>query len=161
MIHDAVTEVERPADGKVLGLVYFTSPQARQQLIGVTRGKVEPRDLHMEIRTVGQVAYDPDLYQAIVEYRNVVNLPGAETVVASAALRLRQMGLSDEMIKELADANHDPKNLLLPGKEVWVYAQIYEYEMDLVHSGQLVAVTAPSVPGSSYTAKIVAVDPIL
>ena len=156
-----VYEDETAAESEVPGHGSFTLSAARQQLIGVTRGKVEPRDLRMEIRTVGQVAYDPDLYQAIVEYRNVVNLTGAETVVASAALRLRQMGLSDEMIKELGDANHDPKNLLLPGKEVWVYAQIYEYEMDLVHSGQPVTITAPSVPGSGYTAKIVAIDPIL
>lgn len=151
----AATESEVPGHGS------FTLSTARQQLIGVTHGKVESRDLQLVIRTVGQVAYDPDLYQAIIEYRNMVSHPGMETVITNAVLRLRQLGLSEDMIKEVADATHDPNSLLLPGKEVWVYAQIYEYELDLVHAGQTAIVTAPSLPGHSYTAKVLAVDPIL
>jgi len=145
----------------VPGHAGFTLSTEREQLIGVTRGKVELRDLNTDIRTVGQVAYDPNLYQAILEYREALHRDGAEAVTRAAALRLRQMGLSDEMIKELADPGHDPRNLLLPGKEVWVYAQLYEYEVDLVQPGQPVSVTAPSVPGRIYTAKVAAVDPIL
>jgi Cu(I)/Ag(I) efflux system membrane fusion protein len=149
------------AESEVPGHGSFTLSTARQQLIGVTHDKVESRDLQMVIRTVGQVAYDPDLYQAIVEYRNLANRPGMETVVTNAALRLRQLGLSEEMVKELADTSHDPNSLLLPGKEVWVYAQIYEYEIGMVYAGQTATITAPSLPGQSYTAKVVAVDPIL
>jgi Cu(I)/Ag(I) efflux system membrane fusion protein len=151
----AATESEVPGHGS------FNLSLARQQLIGVTHDKVEFRDLQMVIRTVGQVAYDPDLYQAIVEYRNLVGRPGMATVVANAVLRLRQLGLSEDMIKELADATHDPNSLLLPGKEVWVYAQVYEYEIGMVRAGQTTTITAPSVPGHTYTAKVVAVDPIL
>ncbi len=152
---------EAAAESEVPGHGSFALSTARQQLIGVTHDKVESRDLQMVIRTVGQVAYDPDLYQAIVEYRNLANRPGMETVITNAALRLRQLGLSEDMIKELAEATHDPSSLLLPGKEVWVYAQIYEYEIDMVHTGQTVTITTPSLPGQSYTAKVVAVDPIL
>jgi membrane fusion protein, copper/silver efflux system len=151
----AATQTEVP------GHAGFTLSTEREQLIGVTRGKVELRDLNTDIRTVGQVAYDPDLYQTIIEYREALHREGAEAVTGAAALRLRQMGLSDEMIKELADPGHDPKSLLLPGKEVWVYAQLYEYEVDLVQPGQPVSVTAPSLPGRIYTAKVAAVDPIL
>jgi Cu(I)/Ag(I) efflux system membrane fusion protein len=151
----AATQTEVP------GHAGFTLSTEREQLIGVTRGKVELRDLNTDIRTVGQVAYDPDLYQTIIEYREALHHEGAEAVTGAAALRLRQMGLSDEMIQKLADPGHDPKNLLLPGKEVWVYAQLYEYEVDLVQPGQSVSVSAPSVPGRIYTAKVAAVDPIL
>ena len=145
----------------VPGHAGFTLSTEREQLIGVTRGKVELRDLNIDIRTVGQIAYDPDLYQTIIEYREALHREGAEAVIGAAALRLRQMGLSDEMIKELADPRHDPKNLLLPGKEVWVYAQLSEYDVDLVQPGQPVSVSAPSVPGRMYTATVAAVDPIL
>ncbi len=149
------TEVNVP------GHAAFTLSTEREQLIGVTRGKVELRDLTIDIRTVGQVAYDPDLYQTILEYREALHRDGAESVSGAAGLRLRQMGLSDEMIKELAGPGHDPKSLLLPGKEVWVYAQFYEYEIGLVQPGQTVKIVGPSVPGQGYTAKVVAVDPIL
>jgi hypothetical protein len=155
---------EQTTAGKVSevpGHEAFTLSTERQQMIGVTRGKTEMRDLSMTIRTVGWVAYDPELYRAIVEYRQVLHQPGMETVTASAALRLRQLGLSEDMIKELAEPGHNPDRLLLPGKEVWVYAQVYEHELDLVHPGQPVEVTAPSLPGRTYTAKVVAVDPIL
>jgi Cu(I)/Ag(I) efflux system membrane fusion protein len=146
---------------EVPGHAGFTLSTQREQLIGVTRGKVELRDLNVDIRTVGEVAYDPDLYQTISEYRESIHREGAEAVTGAAALRLRQMGLSDEMIKELADPGHNPKSLLLPGKEVWVYAQLYENEVNLVQPGQPVSVTAPSVPGRVYTAKVAAVDSIL
>src|SRR5882724_4178890 len=93
---------------EVPGHAGFTLSTEREQLIGVTRGKVELRDLNTDIRSVGQVAYDPDLYQTIIEYREALHRDGAEAVTRAAALRLRQMGLSDEMIKELADPGHDP-----------------------------------------------------
>src|SRR5580704_11369081 len=51
----------------VPGHAGFTLSTQREQLIGVTRGRVELRDLNTDVRTVGQVAYDPDLYQTIIE----------------------------------------------------------------------------------------------
>jgi multidrug efflux pump subunit AcrA (membrane-fusion protein) len=52
-------------------------------------------------------------------------------------------------------------NLLLPGKSVWVYGQVYEYEVQLVRPGQEMVVTVPSLPGRTFRARVVAVDPIL
>ncbi len=147
--------------GNVPGHAGFSLSTERQQLIGVTRGHVVVTNLASEIRTVGNVAYDPDLYQAILEYRASASREATEPLLNAAALRLRQMGLSDELISEMTKPEHDLKNLLLPGKEVWVYAQLYEYELGAIHSGQPVEVTAPSLPGHTYTAKVVAVDPIL
>ena len=51
------------------GHAAFTLSTERQQLIGVRRGNVEAPALERDIRAVGTVAYDPELYQAIVEYR--------------------------------------------------------------------------------------------
>jgi hypothetical protein len=58
--------------GNVPGHAPFSLSAERQQLIGVTRGKVERRALEIEIRAVGRVAYDPVLYQAVVEYREAL-----------------------------------------------------------------------------------------
>jgi Cu(I)/Ag(I) efflux system membrane fusion protein len=55
----------------------------------------------------------------------------------------------------------DPVELLLPGKTVWVYAQVYEYQIDLVHGGQPVEITAPSAPGRTYEGSVVGIDPIV
>jgi Cu(I)/Ag(I) efflux system membrane fusion protein len=158
----------------VPGRAAFTLPVERQQLIGVTMAPVERRPLTLEIRTVGKVAYDPGLYQAIVEYREAIAARaelaespwpdarrGADAIARAAHLKLRQQGLSDEQIRQMAAGGHDPVELLLPGKSVWVYAQVYEYEVDLVQPGQRLVVTAPSLPGRTWTATVAAVDPIL
>jgi len=61
-----------PGSGAVPEHAPFALSTARQQLIGVTRGKVERRALTREIRAFGKVAYDPTLYQAITDYREAV-----------------------------------------------------------------------------------------
>jgi len=160
--------------GNVPGHAPFTLTPERQQLIGVTTATLETRPLTLDIHAVGRVAYDPMLYQAIVEYREAMKSrsatkdspwpearQGAEGIARSAALKLRQQGLSDTQIAALARERGEPTNLLLPEKDVWVYAQIYEYEAPLVETGQPVEISVPSIPGRIYTAKVTAVDPIL
>ena len=168
-------EETRPADtadGGVHGRAGFALSTERQQLIGVTRGSVEERDLAVELRAVGRVAYDPDLYQAIVEYREAVAARrqfsasslheasrGADAVVRAAALKLRQRGVTDEVLRSFA--GRDPVELLLPGESAWIYVQVYEYEVGLVAAGQEMEVTAPSAPGRVFTGRVLSVDPIL
>src|SRR5262245_40612793 len=128
----------------------------------------------MEIRSAGKVAYDPALYQAVVEYQAAVRArreigeqagkearEGAQALVRGAALRLRQQGISEAQLAELARAGRDPVNLLLPGKSVWVYAQVDEYELDAVQPGPEPVVPGPSARGREFRARIAAIDPIL
>jgi Cu(I)/Ag(I) efflux system membrane fusion protein len=158
----------------VPGHAPFSLTTERQQLIGVTRGKVERRALDVAIRAVGRIAYDPALYQAVVEYREALRSrtqgtrstladahDGADAIVRGARLKLRQQGLSEDQIRELAGRSGDPVELLLPGESVWVYAQVYEYEIALVAPGQPMTVTSPAYPGRTFSAKVVAVDPIV
>ena len=86
---------------------------------------------------------------------------GSEGLIRAAALKLRQQGISEAQIREIAKDGRDPVNLLLPGKSVWVYGQVYEYEIELVRPGQDIIVTVPSLPGRTYRASVVAIDPIL
>jgi Cu(I)/Ag(I) efflux system membrane fusion protein len=158
----------------VAGRAGFTLSSERQQLIGVTHAPVERRRLDSEIRAVGIVAYDPSLYQAIVEYREALSAQqqlgegalaeahaGARSIARSAALRLRQLGISEQQVREIDARARDPVDLLLPGKSMWVYAQVYEYEMGAVHPGQQASITLPAQPGHTYAARVMAVDPII
>ena len=160
--------------GAVPGHAPFTLSPARQQLIGVRRARVERRSLSVAIRAIGTVAYDPGLYQAVVEYRQALRaraqlaqstvpeaVSGADGLVRAAAVKLRQKGISEAQLAQVARGEGDPTNLLLPGKSVWVYAQVYEYELGLVRPGQTLTITAPSLPGRRFTARIAGIDPIL
>jgi membrane fusion protein, copper/silver efflux system len=151
------------------------SPE-RQQLIGVRSAEVTRKKLENSIRASGRVAYDPDLYNAIVEHRQALQgkeqvkqspwadvSAGAEALIRSSALRLRQMGLSEQQIRELATQTDDPTNLLLAekGGSVWVYAQVYEQEAAHLQRGQVMQVSSPAFPGRTFQGRVVAVDSIL
>lgn len=168
---DAKSSQGAPADRATVSL-----PPERQQLIGVRSAPVERRDLEVIVRASGRVAYDPDLYNAIVEYREALKAKESvtespwpdvrersEALIRSSNLRLRQMGLSEAQIAELSAKSENPTNLLLSekGGSAWVYAQIYEYESGMIKAGQVMEVTSPAFPGQSIKGRVVAVDTIL
>jgi len=166
-----VYEEDLRGEGGIEGRAAFTLSAERQQLIGVRTDTVERRNLAVAIRAVGKVAYDPGLYQGIVEYREALRarsalhdaaMPearaGADALVRAAALKLRQQGISEAQAREMTG---DPVSLLLPGKDVWIYAEVYEHEVELVRPGEEMVVTVPSLPGRTFRAAVVAVDPIV
>lgn len=152
------------------------SPQ-KQQLIGVRTAVVEKRAMTKTIRTVGRVAYDPELYQAQAEYlearrtlRDAEAGQAADTLVAQARqvmeaahLRLRLLGLGDALIEELAQQPGPDERLLVAGAsgQAWVYAPVYEGELPLVAVGQPVRVEVPSRPGQLFEGTVAAIDAVL
>lgn len=150
------------------------SPE-KQQLIGVRTAKVEVRLLTRVIRTVGRVAYDPELYQAQQEYlqaheawQKAETAPAeirenAKQLVDSSRMRLHLLGMSDPLIEELELAGKPDSSLLLSSNDgsVWLYATIYESEMALVKPEQEVSASSVSLPGKEFSGKISSVDPVL
>ena len=116
------------------------SPGIDQQ-IGVTVATAEMRDLSVSIRAAAKVACDPQLYSAALEHQEALNflkkakaqsssdlIEQAESTVRSSELRLRQMGLSDSQIEDIADENYNPSDLILGSKRggLWVYASVFD-----------------------------------
>ncbi len=151
------------------------SPQ-KQQLIGVKTTSVERRKLTKAIRTVGTIAHDPELYQAQAEYIQAIQayerskesnileiVDQSKRLLESTKIRLKHMGLSDDLIDDMA-AWKEPEHGLLfahPGEPVWMYAQIYEYELPLVHVGQKLRVDVPSLPDEMFEGTLRAIDPMV
>lgn len=147
-----------------------------RKLIGMKTEILQRRALAATVRASGRVAYDPDLYNAMTEYREAVRakakvkdsswpdvLERSEALVRASFLRLRQMGLSEAQIEASGRSEQPPTNLILGGAggTVWVYAQIYEYEIGLVRAGQSVEITAPAFRGRKFRGVVKAVDPNL
>ncbi len=146
----------------------------QQQLIGVKLGKVERRDLEVLIQASARVAYDPTLYSAILEHQEAVNAARdsqagssyqeqAQSTVRSSRLRLRQMGLSDELIDRVSNRSFDASAFLMgkPGRAVWVYADVYDYESPLIKAGQRVELTSPAFPGQTLTGLVRSIDTVM
>ncbi len=148
----------------------------REQLIGVKTEVVSYRDLKRMVRASAEVAYDPDLYSAITEYQAALEVKNkskesewpqveerSNSLVRAAELRLRQLGLSFEQIKNIHPEDASPTDLILSekGKSVWVYIQVYEFESGLVQSGQTVKFTSAALKGKEFLGTVIAVDPII
>jgi len=153
----------------------LVTPQKRQ-FIGVTTAPVQRRTITKVIRTVGQIANDPELYQAEEEYLQALHaleqakvgtIPevtdGAQRLVDAGRLRLRRLGLSEDFIEDIAAWTGPDQSLLLADASgrVWLYAPIYEFELPLVTSGQSVTAELPSTPGKKLSGTIRSIDPIL
>ncbi|HBB67188.1 MAG TPA: hypothetical protein DCZ93_07795, partial [Elusimicrobia bacterium] len=147
---------------------------AKRQLIGVKTTRAAYRTLTHTVLSSGKVAYDPDLYQSISEYKEALvarqkvkdsSWPEvherAEALIRASELRLRQAGLSEDQITELSVNGRTHSNLLLPGAKAWLYAQIYEYEIGLIKPGQELEAETPAYPGRVFRGAIKAVDSIL
>lgn len=149
---------------------------AGRELIGMKTETIQMRALAETVRASGRVAYDPGLYTALAEYRAAARtrekvkdssfpdvIERGEALVRASFLRLRQLGLSETQILESGRSGQSPTNLILGGAggTVWVYAQIYEYEIDLVRPGQSAEITAPAFRGRKFHGVVKAVDPNL
>jgi len=134
----------------------------QRQTIGVKTGTVELKNLIRKIKTVGIVAYDPDLAVAQREYIDAVRL-GDRSLSQAAESRLELMGMSREQISELKRKRRIQKNLYLPSPDgkVWIYGNIYESDIPYVKTGQVIVVTVPNAPGPRLPGIISAIDPIV
>jgi len=147
----------------------------RQQLVGVTSAPAARRATTKTIRAVGIIAHDPELYQAQQEFLQAQQawekmqaggipevVEQAKRLADSSRLRLRHLGLSNEMIDEIGTWTQPDHRLILGGAgQFWVYASIYEYEVALVHAAQTATIAVDAFPGRTFSGTVKAIDPML
>lgn len=161
-------------DTSLEGRSSFTLSEERQQLIGVATAPVERRSLQTEVRATGRVAFDPELFTAIEEYtqarlaqKQMKKSPyetlreQAEALVSASATKLKIMGLSEDQIKSLSDDPDHAMSLILPKGKVWIYAEVFEFEIAGIQTGQMAEVVAPALPGKIFSGRIASISPIL
>ena len=117
-------------------------------------------------------------------------IQSAKSLVDASKQRLLLWGISENQIKELEEQGEPSTHLTIYAplsgtvihkqamegmyvmeggnlykiadlSNVWLYLDVYEYEMGLVKIGQQVAITTPSYPGITYTGVISFIDPFL
>ena len=142
----------------------------QEQLIGVKTEKAEKRTMSYTVRTAGKIAHDPELYNAVIEYRLAVRSfksaegearDQAKSSLASARVKMLHEGLSEQMIDAFASAKEEPEYLLFAGKKggkLLVYIQVYESEINYIKEGARVDISAVSFPGSTYQGSILSLD---
>lgn len=146
----------------------------QMELSGIATAKVIKANVLKEIRTVGKIAYDPELTIAQEEYlialetlSKVANSPDSDVVrrakdlAEKSKFRLKVLGMSDAQLRELEEAKESQRSLILPEDKVWVYADVYEYELSWIKEGLPVRVAAQAYAGEEFKGVIRAINPIL
>lgn len=154
---------------------FYISPE-KQQLIGVKTDKAIYRPLAKTIRTVGRVAFDPGLYKAQAEYIEALKtlerveesgqeeiIKRSQAIVEAAELKLRLQGLDIKQIEGLKKTRENDSSLLISSADsafTWIYATVYEYELEWVKLGQEALISAASYPGKDFKGTVTAIDPV-
>lgn len=134
--------------------------------------------------------YSPDLVVAQQELLTVLDFSRSSNLVESSTRKLLRWGISQSQIDELKRNRKIHERLTLfspiagtvtermvveqsavkPGdvlyrvanlETVWVYLDIYEYELSWVKYGQPVEIKSEAIPGQSFTGRVGFINPVL
>ena len=144
------------------------------RLAGVATDPVRRLHLYKQIRTVGKVAYDPQLAIAQEEFISALKAMDkieeglileikerARNLLESSKRKLRLLGLSQGQIKELENKRKVQTGLILPEKKMWIYGDVYEYELGWVKVDQKIKIATSSLPGEEFSGMISSLNPVL
>lgn len=156
--NQAMSEMKTPEQTKS-----FTITPEKQEMLSIKTAKPEVRKLAMKLRVPAQVAYEPELYTALVEYRQLVGQSGslpegvsAAGLLSSAKLRIRQLGLGDEEIHQYAHSDTALSRFLVgnAGGRALISLQISEGDIGLIKKGQTVMVTANAFQEKTFKGQV-------
>ncbi|TGK08727.1 hypothetical protein EHO60_14185 [Leptospira fletcheri] len=147
----------------------FFLSEEKQRSIGIKTDKVLRRNLTKKINLYSNVAYDPDLYAALMEYKAALRSSelfpetGSSITITNLQLRLRQLGLSTEQIRIWTSGQRDPSELILGGKggKAHIYSQIYESDLSSAKAGLTFRFKTEVYPNIEFEGKIKSIDTIL
>ena len=134
--------------------------------------------------------YSPDLVVAQQEMLIALESPRSSSLVESATRKLLRWGLTQEQVDELVRNKKIQERLTLyspikgtvteklvvqkamvkPGdilyrlanlESVWIYLDIYEYELPWVQYGQSAEIKSEAVPGQNFTGRVWFINPVL
>lgn len=128
--------------------------------IGIKKEALKKKDFILKLNPPGEVVYDPELYQLIEEYKtnlkllstlnNNLDVKKNSAILETSLYRLKQAGVSDEMIKDINSSNDNYNELLIGGENVWVYLYLYEYEIGMVKAGDKLRIRTVAYPGRIF-----------
>lgn len=132
-----------------------------QQRIGVTTAIVTRKTIARDLRTVGRVAFDPDL--AIAKQAFLALRHTSPSLREASRSRLKILGMSDEEIRALERTKKMSPNLYLPDTNgaVWVYATVYPAEMEAIHAGLSAEISLPSGDLRTFAGIVRGIDSVI
>lgn len=153
----------------------------QQQLIGLTTDVVRKTALTKTLTVPGRVAYDPELYEAQIEYlreerasrgalrnrelsyKNLVDSRWEAPRVEKARARLLTLGMDQDSIDRLTEQAKADENLLYlsPEGDIWVYAEVFAQDIPVVRKGDLIEIRVSAIADRVFPAAIDDISPVV
>ncbi|MFH1368473.1 MAG: efflux RND transporter periplasmic adaptor subunit [Elusimicrobiota bacterium] len=140
--------------------------QKTGKLLGLKSSSVRVMRVDKSFRLPARVAYDNDLYltqqEYILTYKSLREQGETTSDLLDATkFRLTLFGYTDKDIKALEKRKQPDKTLLFPGSEAWLFADVYENDLQSVKPGRNVTVVTDTYPSVRFYGKVVLVEPSL
>lgn len=148
----------------------------KQVLANVATTEAKEKDLTKTIRTVAIVAFDQSLFVAQQEYLSALRIARLSrrsgddgsrkqgtNFLRAVTERLKLMGISDLELNELKRTRTLDRSLYFPkpGGDVWINAEVYEFERQWIRTGEVVDVTVDAYPAEVFQGNILAITPMV
>jgi len=169
--NEGQSTTETPADNPAATVPQaFTITPEKQQMLRIELTKPQIRKLAMTLRLPAQVAYEPDLYTALIEYRQLAgqasSLPegvSGGAILSSAKLRVRQLGLGDDEIRQFAYSQTALSRLLTgtAAGQALISLQVSEGEIGLIKKGLSLTVTSNAYNEKKFTGRITGIGTLV
>ncbi|MFZ5628853.1 MAG: efflux RND transporter periplasmic adaptor subunit [Spirochaetota bacterium] len=158
-------------EAKAAPAATITVTPEQQKLVGITTAKPKERKLSLSLQLAGQVAYEPDIYAAIIEYRQLAaaahtlegSVGGSANLTQSAVLRLRQLGVSSDEIQQYARSETAASRLITGhgGGKALITLRLSEADLSFMRKGMAVKITAPAYPGKTWNGQVTAIGSLV
>jgi len=146
----------------------------KKQMIGIKTVKAVYRNLEYEIKAPAYIGYDPDLYNALYEYKEALKIEEnfkssksenikdmSVSMIESARLKLKILGLNEEEIKKISES--DFSNLIINQNSdyIWAYIDVHENDVPFIKIGDNVELTSKIYGDRVFKGNIKAIDSII
>ncbi|MCB4791555.1 MAG: efflux RND transporter periplasmic adaptor subunit [Elusimicrobia bacterium] len=134
------------------------------KLLGLKSEPARYRQINKTVSLPARVAYDNDLYLAQQEYVLTFKNRQANSqndILDAAKFRLTLLGYTESDIKILETLGQPDKSLLYPGDKAWIFADVYENDLEAVKPGKDIVALSDSYPSTRFHGKVMFVEPAL
>jgi len=134
------------------------------KLLGLKSEAARMIEISKTVRLSAKVAFDNDLYLAqqeyLLNYRDFNGqLRAKSDMLEAAKFRLTLLGYTDTDIVELEKQNQPDKTILYPGDKVWMFADVYPDDLQILKPGKDVVAVTDTYPSVKFYGKVMFVEP--
>ncbi len=140
----------------------ITVEPAKVKLLGLKSQPARFEQINKTVRLPAKVAYDNDLYVAQQEYLlSYKNSSSISRIIDATKFRLSLLGYTDNAIKELEQQGKPDNTLLYPGDKAWMFADIYEGDLESIKPGKKVTAVVDAFPNVKFHGKVIYIEPAI